>query len=286
MVWLKRPSISRERDNQRQAYRQSIELPIAFTVRGLPAPVYGTLINISETGCRLRSLILLARNRQVEFTLRRAGAAHLNFRGRVLSRSTPQTGAGYEYGLAFEDLTPASRDAIAREIAELQRRAAAARAQAREAHKKALARGDDQRRSAVRTLFSFPVRYRPADRSASSGEANDISSGGLRLQCSERLRVGGEIELRFTLPSDVLKAYPPPTERIEITPFGERRMKLPDNRRPFEEMVVRGRVLSRVESQPGREIYGVAFTDIDGYQREEIARFTHAVQLSRIRNAG
>jgi c-di-GMP-binding flagellar brake protein YcgR len=84
----------------------------------------------------------------------------------------------------------------------------------------------------------------------------------------------------------VLNVYPAPESRIEITPFGQRRVHVPDNRRPFEEMAIRGRILSRYEAEQGREQYGVAFTDIDGYQREEIARFTHAVQLARIRGSG
>ncbi|HEV7178788.1 MAG TPA: hypothetical protein VGN11_02890, partial [Candidatus Baltobacteraceae bacterium] len=60
MLWLsRRDALSLEKGNQRQFYRQSMELPIAIGVSGLPAAVYGTLINISETGCRLRSLILI-----------------------------------------------------------------------------------------------------------------------------------------------------------------------------------------------------------------------------------
>jgi c-di-GMP-binding flagellar brake protein YcgR len=284
MVWTTRPQSSAERGNQRQFYRQSIEQPIAFSARGLPATVYGTLINLSETGCRLRSLVLLDRNRIIEFELNRGGAG-LKLRGRVLSRATPQSEAGYEYGVSFEGLDGEARDTLAREIAEMQRRAASARVAAREAAKSLTGEGA-QRRTSLRTAFAIPVRYRPVNRSASLGEANDISAGGLRLLCGDSLAVGSELEIRFTLPNNVLSAYPPPESRIEITPFGQRRVHVPDNRRPFEEMTVRGRILSRYAPEGGREIYGVAFTDIDGYQREEIARFTHAVQLSRIRNAG
>jgi c-di-GMP-binding flagellar brake protein YcgR len=284
MAWLSRPSTpAPERSNQRRSYRQSIELPIAVSVRGLPAPVYGTLINISESGCRLRSLILLDRNRIIEFELIRPGSAGLKLRGRVLSRATPQSDAGYEYGLAFEEMSSAQKDVLAREIAEIQRRAASARVAARESAKY-VADGGKQRRTSVRTTYAVPVRYRPANRPAKTGEANDISAGGLRLLCVDTLAVGSELELRFTLPCSVLNVYPAPEQRIEITPFGQRRVHVPDNRRPFEETVVRGRILARYQAEEGREQYGIAFTDIDGYQREEIARFTHAVQLSRIRN--
>lgn len=284
MAWLSRPpGAPPERNNQRRSYRQSIELPIAVSVRGLPAPVYGTLINISESGCRLRSLILIDRNRLIEFELTRPGSAGIKLRGRVLSRATPQSDAGYEYGVAFEDLSPAQADLLAREIAEMQRRAASARVAAREAAKY-VSGGGRQRRTSVRTMYSVPVRYRPANRPARMGEANDISAGGLRLLCTDTLAIGSDLELRFTLPSNVLNVYPAPEQRLEITPFGQRRVHVPDNRRPFEEMVVRGRILARYQAEEGREVYGVAFSDIDGYQREEVARFTHAVQLARIRN--
>jgi len=284
MVWLSRPSPPPERNNQRRSYRQSIELPIAVSVRGLPAPVYGTLINISESGCRLRSLILLDRNRIIEFELTRPGSPVVKLRGRVLSRSTPVSDAGYEYGVAFEETSDVARDTLGREIAEMQRRAAAARVAARESANYVSA-GGKQRRTSVRTVFTIPVRYRPVNRSAAMGEASDISAGGLRLMCSDSLAVGSELEIRFTLPSSVLTVYPTSDNRVEITPFGQRRVHVPDNRRPFEEMAVRGRILSRYDAQSGREIYGVAFTEIDGYQREEIARFTHAVQLARLRSS-
>jgi c-di-GMP-binding flagellar brake protein YcgR len=285
MVWLARTP-TQERGNQRGSYRQSIELPIAVSVRGLPAAVYGTLINISESGCRLRSLILLDRKRLVEFTLTRSGSIPLTLRGRVLSRATPQSDAGYEYGVEFEDLGSSQRESLLREIAEMQRRAAAARVAARESAKQHASTSGKQRRTSLRTMVPFPVRYRRASYSACSGEASDISAGGLRLLCADELPNGTEVEMRFTLPVRVLDAYPKADERLEITPFGHRRVRIPDNRRPFDEMIVRGRVCSIHEPQNGRKVYGVAFVDIDGYQREEIARFTHAVQLSRIRNTG
>ena len=284
MVWLSRSPQS-DRANQRRAYRQSIELPLAVSVRGLPAPVYGTLINISETGCRLRSLILVDKGRIVEFELSRPGSPSLKLRGRVLSRATPQSDAGYEYGVAFEDMAAEKRDLLAREIAEMQRRAASARVAARDTAKY-VAEGGKQRRTSVRTNFSVPIRYRPVNRPAAVGEATDISAGGLRLLCGDSLAIGSDLEMRFTLPTNVLSVYPAPEGRVEITPFGQRRVHVPDNRRPFEEMAIRGRILARYEAQEGRELYGVAFTDIDGYQREEIARFTHAVQLQRLRNNG
>jgi c-di-GMP-binding flagellar brake protein YcgR len=285
MLWPSRRSVqSVERGNQRQTYRQSIELPIAIEVEGLPAPVYGTLINISETGCRLRSLILIDRQRDVSFELKRPGHKALLLRGRIVSRSTPAGGGGYEYGVTFH-LSNSEKDAILKEIQEMQRREAMARADTKPAQApKPAPPSGRQRRTSVRTLIGFPVKYRIPGKPAIVAEANDVSTGGLRLICKEKIESGTLVELRFTLPNKVLSVYPPAEERTEITPFGPRRVRVPDNRRAFDEMAIAGRVVTRFAPNRDNEIYGVQFTDIDGYQREEIARFTHAAQLLKLRN--
>jgi hypothetical protein len=133
-------------------------------------------------------------------------------------------------------------------------------------------------------MVGFPVRYRTPGKPAIVAEANDVSMGGLRLITVEKIDIGTMVELRFTLPNSVLWVYPAAEQRTEITPFGERRIRIPDNRRSFDEMLVHGRVVSRFAPQREREVYGVQFTDIDGYQREEVARFTHAVQLAKLRS--
>src|SRR5579863_9877129 len=106
MMWLPRRSVQGiERNNQRRSYRQSMELPIAIEVAGLPAPVYGTLINISETGCRMRSLILIDRDRDVTFELKRPGHEPTILKGRIVTRATPPTGGGFEYGVTFSRMS-------------------------------------------------------------------------------------------------------------------------------------------------------------------------------------
>jgi hypothetical protein len=275
-----------ERGNQRGTYRHSIELPIAVEVRGLPAPVYGTLINISETGCRIRSLILIDRERDVNFELKRPGHAAIHLHGKIVSRSAPPAGGGYEYGISFV-LTNSERAVLNKELLEIQRREAAARAGTRPTTIGTTADPSEpvkQRRGGVRQLVGFPVRYRIPGRPAMTAEANDVSTGGLRLITGAKLENGTLVEMRFTLPDSVLWVYPAAEDRLEITPFGPRNVRIPDNRRAFEEMIVHGRIVSRFAPKGDREVYGVAFTDIDGYQREEVARFTHAVQLAKLRS--
>jgi c-di-GMP-binding flagellar brake protein YcgR len=283
MLWIGRRS-AKVSGNQRETYRQSIELPIAIEVAGLPAQVYGTLINISETGCRLRSLILIDRDRDVTFELRRPHGQALVLQGRIVSRSTPQKGGGYEYGVSFARMGESERGALAQEILEIQRREAAKRAEKRAVTApKPGPRQSKQRRGSVRTMVEFPIKYRIGNKRSVEALANDISTGGLRLMTAEPLAIGTLVELRFILPNDYLHVYPPAGERVEISPFGPRRVRIPDNRRPFEQMTVQGRIVSKFQPIRGREVFGVQFTDVDGYQREEIARFTHSVQFAKLR---
>lgn len=264
-----------------------MELPIAIEVAGLPAAVYGTLMNLSETGCRLRSLILIDRNRDITFDLTRPNKTTYTLRGKIVSRATPQKGGGYEYGVSF-NLSQTEKLALAKEIHEMQRRAAAARADKKVVATTSTAKGSiasgKQRRTAVRTMVEFKVRFRYSNKPSVAAEANDVSMGGLRLLTKVELPIGTIVELRFTLPGDFLHAYPPASERTEITPFGPRKVRIPDNRRPFEEMTIHGRIVSKFQPQGGREVFGVQFTDAEGYQREEIARFTHSVQLAKLRS--
>lgn len=270
--------------NKRRFYRQSIELPIAFSVSGLPAPVYGTLMNISETGCRLRSLILVDRDRDVEFELRRPRHPVFQLNGRVIARTAPSSGGGFEYGIDFGDMMPGEREALAREIRVMQRRDAQARADKPREDVPRVMAGSKQRRASVRTFAPFSVRYRVGRRTPVNADANEISTGGLRLIAREYISNGTIVQLRFTLPDEYLQAFPPKSERTEISPFGMQTIRIPDNRRPFEEMKLGGRIVARFVRAHGRNVYGVQFVDIDGYECEEIARFNHAVQLTRLRS--
>ena len=93
------------------------------------------------------------------------------------------------------------------------------------------------------------------------------------------------VELRFTLPNSVLWVYPAAeASHRDHALRASAASGFPTIARSFEEMLVHGRVVSRFAPQREREVYGVQFTDIDGYQREEVARFTHAVQLAKLRS--
>jgi hypothetical protein len=260
----------------------SLELPVVMSVRRLPAPVYGTLMEITAHGARLRSLVLMERGTDVEFDVS-IGNASLTILGRVEARRNAMAGARFEYQLSFDAMSESQIDLLAKAVRELEVRAAASRSIQRQID--VLPTTDANRRNSYRALSAFAVAYRRDGDEWSEANVGDISATGIRMTCAELIAIGSMIELKVTLPSSVLDVYPEETAIIDISQGTPRRVGgRADMRRPFTEMTLRGRVVTRFQPVRDREAYGVAFIEIDGYQREEIARFTHAVQLSKIRS--
>ncbi len=266
-----------------RSHAHSLEMPIVMSVRRLPAPVYATLMEITAAGCKIRSLVLLDRGNECEFDLGMSGGTPITICGRVHHRRNAPTGARFEYELSFDMMPEAQVDLLARQIRELEIRAAASRTM--QASIDALPTTDRNRRGSYRALTSFSVEYRREGAARfDEGRVGDLSATGIRMNCFETIAIGTMLELRVTLPSSVLDVYPEETLAIDMSSGTPRRIGRPDMRRPFDSMVLRGRVVTRFQPVRDREVYGVAFLEIDGYQREEIARFTHALQLSKMRN--
>ena len=51
--------------NSRESYRQTVDLPVQGDVRGIRLPINATIVDISVSGCRLRSWIALDRGVRV-----------------------------------------------------------------------------------------------------------------------------------------------------------------------------------------------------------------------------
>ena len=283
MRWLKRPEVpARTPKNERAGYRQPVDLDVQVSVTGIRMPINGKIVNLSVSGCRLRSWIAIERGAAIAFDWPREGV-NLRLTGTIVARQPSTEGAAFEYGVSFENLLPAEADLLAKEIHEAQRREALNRSmQAKAMHVKP---ADVNRRGAYRARAEFPVELTFEDRTASSVKvtATDISSGGLRVVCEKPLTPKDEVTVRFRLPDDVLKIFPPGVqEEIVNTPFGPRR-RTKNNRRPFEEMRIRSRVAAQLKDWHERPAFGIAFVELDAYTREEISRFIHAVQLTILR---
>jgi len=253
-----------------------------MSVRRLPAPVYGTLIELTAHSARIRSLVLMDRGTELEFDLDAPGNTSITIVGRVESRYNAATGARFEYRVCFTLMTEPQIDTLARAVRDIERRAATARSMQQSIG--VIPATDADRRGSYRALAAFPVRYRHIGDEWVEGRVIDISSTGIRMNCDEVIAVGTPLDVRLLLPSSVLDVYPEEIIVVEVPQNASRRFaSRPDLRRPFEEMALDGRIVTRFQPVREREVYGVAFVEIDGYQREEIARFTHALQLSKMR---
>ena len=105
----------------------SLEMPVVMSVRRLPAPVYGTLMDINAQSARVRSLVLMERGTEVEFDLALLRNAPIALSGRVEARRNANSGARFEYHLSFASMAEAQIDALVRVVRDLERRNAASR---------------------------------------------------------------------------------------------------------------------------------------------------------------
>ncbi|MGZ3497603.1 MAG: PilZ domain-containing protein [Vulcanimicrobiaceae bacterium] len=266
MSWIKKPAGNQSRTNKRETFRQGVDEPVELHVAGIDSTIKARVVDLSTDGCRFRCLVLVDRGRAVTFTWKRPAGASLELKGVVTSRRASVERPGFEYGLRFDGLPDVQREALARDITEMQRRSAVVRAEQKTATPDA-ASPEDRRRTAFRASVTFPVRYRHEGRSVPiDAKATDLSAGGLCLISELPLAPGQLIALTFRLPDDVLSVYDPADAR---------------RRKPFEEATLRARVVRRL---PGTTAsHGIEFRDVDPHTREELARFIHAVQLKRLR---
>jgi c-di-GMP-binding flagellar brake protein YcgR len=101
------------------------------------------------------------------------------------------------------------------------------------------------RRRYVRVDVEIVVHYaRDGEREEKVGSSSDLGGGGIRLSTEEDLPLGGVLMLRFPLPN---------VER---------------------EVVAKGRiVLSFYNAEEKRFLHGIAFTQIDPRDQEQIVRY-------------
>lgn len=242
-----------------------------------------TLVDISESGCRLRAAITLDIGSDIFFDWNRHNKPPLRLSGRVMTRRRTQGMMLYDYGIAFQGLKQDIKDAIISETLELQRREAMRNAPTESSVAKQVAQQLGTKRSAYRATVEFEVFYTvPGRFGKHPGTASDLSLGGVRLETTEKLPEGTIIDFVFTLPNQYLKVYEGEREETEISPFGARKVVKKANVRPFEEMRLRGRVV-KVLKEGAKVQHGIAFVDPHPYTVSELGRFIHAVQLTRLR---
>lgn len=148
------------------------------------------------------------------------------------------------------------------------------------------ASASDQKRQAYRASFEFPVRYTVAGREGERGAlANDLSIGGLRLVGDEDLPDDTVLDVRFTLPNELIAGVLVEKEIEQTTSRGKVKKKLMVPPEPFRAMTVRGKTaLAFLNVHRRKLMHGVQFVDLDEKTAEEIQRFVHVWQIKQLRD--
>jgi hypothetical protein len=253
----------------------SLEFVTTVSARGI-APANAVVEHLTASECRFRTVVFFDHGDVVEFEF--GIDPKVLVRGSVASRTAK--GPRFEDRMRLDRMSAKEIDMLAFAVTQSHRRQAIARSNQRTIAK--LPTTERLTRESVRVLAQFPIAYRTSKEDFKAAKAGDVSTGGLLMTCSHALVEGMPVELRFTLPCDVLKIYPEETVAIDLRTATVSRSR-PDPRRRFEEMVVGARVVTHQAAGNGMHRYGIAFTSIDGFQQEEIARYAHASQRSKAR---
>ena len=257
---------------------RSLEFATTVSTRGI-APANCVVEHLTAAGCRFRTVVLFEYGEVVEFPFSASTGHRAIARGTVVARA--QSGPRFIYCVRLDKMSTKEVDELARTMnANYQRQAKARNNEAAIRH---LPTTERLTRSTVRVVSQFPIIYRTPKEEYRQARAGDVSAGGLLMISNEALVEGEPVELKFTLPSDVLAAYPEETAVLDVRK-GTITPVRPDQRRPFAEMIIGARVVNHRPLGNGAYAFGLAFTCIDGFQHEEIARYTHAVQRARNRH--
>jgi len=143
----------------------------------------------------------------------------------------------------------------------------------------------ETQRQTYRALVEFPVVYSVVGRNGSrAAVASDLSAGGLRLIGDEDFIEQTPIELRFTLPNELITSVHVEKEVPVTTSRGRTTKKVMVPPEPFGEMTVRAKVVIYYFNLRRRKFaHGVVFVDTPERTQEEIQRFIHIWQLRLIR---
>jgi c-di-GMP-binding flagellar brake protein YcgR len=143
----------------------------------------------------------------------------------------------------------------------------------------------ERQRETYRASVEFSLVYVLAGRAgARTALANDLSAGGLRLIGDEDFADEATIELRFTLPNDLISSVTVEKEIVQTTSRGRttRKIKVPPE--PFTEMTVHAKVVMAFWSLRRRKFsHGLRFIGTDEQTQEEIQRFIHVWQIRQLR---
>lgn len=250
--------------HNRKFFRLPVKIEIEMTVASVAVPIPSTLADISEGGCRIVARAMLKKESAMSFDLPRSGKTPLKLSGVIKAADFKGTTRTFEYRIQFSALRPADRDEVYQYIVEQQRRSAKAAEAAGAPARASQNSGSVAKRGAYRVQRLFACRYVIAgQRSSSPATVLDVSAGGMRVAFDKPLGLERSVDLKFTLPNDVLAAV--------------------KGARPFTELSSRATVLPGGSVQKGRFLASVSLVHPSPFVTEEIARYVHAAQLIELR---
>jgi hypothetical protein len=146
-------------------------------------------------------------------------------------------------------------------------------------------RVSDEQRQAYRAPVEFPVVYVVEGRAgARRATATDLSAASLRLIGDEDLADDAVLDLRFTLPNDLVHDVHVEKEIVETTARGRTQKKIMVPPEPFAEMAVRAKVVNAWLRVRRRKLaHGLQFVDMTDQTTEELQRFIHVWQIKQLR---
>lgn len=212
--------------NRRAYVRQPMFTDVALRVPGMRSGVPATLVDISGGGCRIATQLMIKPHADVEFDLP-AGSRALKLSGRIAKVRYIPVDRTFHYGISFESLDEPKRDVLLRYISAEQRRTLEEkRVRLPSATEDRAA--ENERREHARARIPFPVSYAISGvPSTLRARALDVGAGGIRISTDRILRVEWAIELRFSLPNDVLRmAHQIDGQAHDLRPFAPMRVKV------------------------------------------------------------
>lgn len=273
---------------RRQTVRIDVNTDVTVRLLDLGRELRPLLVDISESGARLRTPFKLPQNTRVAFAWVGPSREPIPVTGQIVAAHAAQSSKVIDYGVVFT-MPTAERDRLARDLAEVQRRRAFRAGSGSSSAKRAPERdaGARDRRRHYRAALRFPVHVRAKKEGRSlsvRAGAHDISTGGMLVALPGTYDDGTELQLTFTLPLSAVDQGGQEMVSVEQTPFGPRQVKKTAPVRPFEPIDGKALIVhKRGDAEAGAPLYGITFADFSPFLQEEIARFVHAYQVTQLR---
>ncbi|MDQ2872155.1 MAG: hypothetical protein M3R35_03385, partial [Candidatus Eremiobacteraeota bacterium] len=117
-----------------------------------------------------------------------------------------------------------------------------------------------------------------------SARANDLSVGGLRLECYEDFLAGSKVTLDFHLPDEFVAAMTVEKELYEQSPFGLRPETVRVEQPRFAPMRIDAKILMTFFEPMTRKLaHGTEFLELDPKIEKELQRYLHLWQINYLR---